>query len=400
MVTFEELGVDIIPNIFSYLSLAERVKYERISKAVRSTLLTLWRHQTRLVIACKNIPAYRCLKKCFIKSHTFYECDIINIRPICIRQRERVIRNLLERSPKLKSLAIGVDQIGYIYEKLKLPSTIEHLASHWFDKLEMTSSDSLVCVIDLMCEDDRQNNITCGPDVLEPKPLNISYLYRHGVEHMWTMKITDFEEASREVEIRKFSSLRELTISSNDASRILSLNPRHCPNLERLSIYLFPFMFPYMNEAQNQVEMVKTFVSRYGKQLKHFELINLSESVLDKIDFGLMASTLEELSLRVGQFDFEQFEQQKFIFARLRKLRIQNQLYSWAGFLHLLEKCPKLRHLELGAKLSPLFFQKVAISLDKFANEHPKRRITLTVAFDDDVDFNVITSGLIIKKTR
>ena len=400
-VTFEELGVDIIPNIFKYLSLVERVKYERISKDVRCTLFTLWRNQSRLMItdAYDHDVLNGNYHKCFIKAHTFHECEIINLEPVDESNWEIITRELLKRSPKLKSLTLDVYKIGEFYEKLKLPLTVEHLASWWFDKLEI-NNETLVCVLDLMDENDRLHDrfLLSGPDFLEPKLPNILYMHRPGVNYIRTLKITDFEEATREVELSKFLNLREVSMTGMDHALFHSLDLRLCPNLQRLSIEWITN--EGSDEWQNSIENVTTVIKRYGKQLKHFEFLNSShgDSVIDKIDLSLMANTLEELSLIGGSFDFRRFEHYKFGFPRLRKLKIHSELNEWSGFPHVLEKSPKLRYLDLNVIFTSAPFQEVVAFIDKFANEHPKRRITLISCFGDEVDFNIITSGLIIKK--
>ena len=84
------------------MDLFERVKYERVSKSLRRTLLTLWRHQSRLKINFNRI---------------FYESDMSYLEA----DEYKVTHKLLKRTTNLIEFANYLCRETF-YKKLKLTS--------------------------------------------------------------------------------------------------------------------------------------------------------------------------------------------------------------------------------------------------------------------------------------
>ena len=402
MVSFEELGVDIISNIFKYLNLVERVKYERVSNDIRSTLLMLWRHQSRLKI---TYDGHIQEKMCFNKSHRFYNSDIINFgqwRPFNGRIRiEIILRKLLERATNLKAFSINITddkvyghELSSSREKFTLPSTIEHLASSCFKSLDIMNMDQLVCVIDYIPDIFEYDGTMNGSGHIPDGP-NVTYFYCPSVHHSGKLRIKNFDRAIQAHGNQLLSGLRELDLNIEARSFFLSLNPTLCPKIERLKITGLDFVDE--PSKSDKFELIR----KYGNNLtnlvyyQHYYVDQVLD--VDLIDYTMMANTLEELSLEV--IDFRHFGQYKFVFSKLRKLRVVNvRQASWSSFCQMLVKCPKLRYLDFSRLTVPLpMLNPIVCHLNKFANDHPKRQITFATRNAKDVDFNCITSRLFVQ---
>ena len=210
-------------------------------------------------------------------------------------------------------------------------------------------------MVDNQQDVDRYDLKTMGEPMTEeiPDGPNVTYVYRPMVNFVGRQQVKNFNDVLQVQGPNMFSSLRELHLFTDDRPFFHTLDPKLCPNLERLYIMeRYSRYIPY--EEQNPLDKL-SLVTKYGKNLRSFKYDQpyLShECVVDFIDYSSMADTLEDLWLRL--IDFRHFEQYNFVFRRLRQLRINNvRQESWRGFGQMLKKCPKLQHLDFSRMAMP-----------------------------------------------
>src|SRR5256885_1004739 len=98
-VLFSHLNIHVRLDVFKYLTLKERVRYERVQRAWREPLDMLWRQQRAVCLIsknkyCRNRLHYVLSKgtSCAIGAHHFNECDTVVVKSSKKRPYEAVLR--------------------------------------------------------------------------------------------------------------------------------------------------------------------------------------------------------------------------------------------------------------------------------------------------------------------
>ena len=393
-IKFYDLNDYICENIFQYVSLAERVKFERVTKRWQQLLSRLWCSQLVLQI---DHPINIEIKDgdCYLNEHVIRENDVIITEDLSEEKRTQAVHSLISRVSKLKALHYHSKQK---LELSKLPLTLEHLtidkqSSLVFDKLDLknltcfSSSDVITSV------EQNEQILTFMENNLQLQRITLIDL----TDQVWTSltKMRDLKKLKAGFYIKDLEHLE--IFNTTPAAMIVD----SFPNLEHISAYYMTWehydhyeklvsVTFYQDEEmsdEHSLRIVAAIFDKYRHCLKRFRYKQNYEDddLCHAINFSPICDVIEELNIYA--LDMKTLTESKKPFQKLRKLTGECVDGFWhESFAELLNKCPKLCYIGFNEiRIDEDDILKTLNPLFNYANAHPKRKIVFKARFPINV---------------
>ena len=422
---FSDIPNDCLEDIFKYLDLKERVRYERVHSRWLDLLYVFWARQQTICIATKGKlvkhHAYYILENirtCSDTSHHARECDIIKIKT---RKKNRICYEILRRCTNLKSLTFAGNVPSNIKSYLaECCPRLEHIQSilekreripkhrGWFQDFDISHNLKCILISDLTgCEsflEACENLKSLHTNLIESEVLD--YMTKHQPLKCISVKpqSIEFERSGEYAELKKLvtdngPNLHTLSLGFVDSyAHMRAWSP--LANLVRLEFASEPNRLYHLRELRNLKELKWRSKATFSCDLYLFDLLDIIGHQLKKLVLSHARASWIELHRCVNLEHLEVIEHNEWDFAirdihhlpKMPKLRtfilqyyfgyfdheFYNYFYEYASLINcnytefLLHQMPSLRTVMFHD-----MNKETVRRLAKFATQNPKRNITV-----------------------
>lgn len=378
------LSEDILCHVLGYVSLYQRVKFERINKEWKSVLSGLWFNQKRLVLVDPTGTAdyaNKSIESCLIEEHCFREIDVIEVR------HRNDWLNFVRRCPNLKAIHCNVQTVSMEELALVLNQVCPRLAHVDISKPQsfytnFSPGQYLTCLLTKSYSIDSDaintffktnSNKLTGIEVVKCPSRCLEFMVPNNLKKI----------VSHWSEQNKLSTYSNLTSVGNFLFLTHKSDFLNCTQLVEF----------YVNANVFQCEADLRTVLLNNKNLKSITISQvISNCAIQQQHYLRLISSLTPnlKTLRLYELDSNQFVQEDYeSISKLTKLR---ELVMWQpyrrddiesisdtfldGFKLILSKCVKLRNLKVFVQVlgyEPLV--SFCELIGQYANEHPNRWI-------------------------